>query len=263
MCAEHLDELAPAPSLAMSAGVLTRALVVVGCGAMTLTFAACESTESESAKIEREAAKARESEPGALKLGAPNQSVHVSDQTLLSASGRKAVAIRLTSSSARAQRDVPLLVEVIAPSGKIAYTNQSGVEPALQRISLLRAHESAWWVDDQVLANQATRKLRVRVGTGKLPSSRVQPLLSASVTHVGGRSAPDELSGVLVNHSHSAQRNVPVFIVALRAGNVVAAARARVKTLAGRPGASAAFHVTLVGNPAGAKIELSAVPTAA
>jgi hypothetical protein len=242
----------------MRPGVLKRGLVVVACGALTVTLGACESTESESAKIEREAVKARESEPGALKLGVANKSVRVSNATLLSSGGRKAIAVELTSSSSRDQRELPVLVEVTAPGGKIAYTNEAGVEPALQHISLLRSHESAWWVDDQVLANQTTRSLRVRVGSGAQPSHKAQPRLSATVTHAGSSS----LSGVLVNHSRVAQKKVPVFVVALRAGKVVAAGRAIVATLAGHPGASAPFQATLVGSATGAKIELTAVPTA-
>lgn len=246
----------------MRPGVLKRALVVVACGALTVTLAACESTESESAKIEREAAKSRESEPGALKLGAANKSVRVSDATLLSSGSRKAIAVKLTSSSARDQRELPVLVELKAAGGKIAYTNEIGVESALQHISLLRSHESAWWVDDQVLANQTTRGVSVRVGTGKPPSRKAQPLLAAKVTHVGGASGSSSLSGVLVNHSRVAQKKVPVFVVALRGGKLVAAGRALVASLAGRPGASAPFQVTLVGGSlAGAKVELTAVPT--
>jgi hypothetical protein len=241
-------------------GVLKRALVVVAFGALTVTLAACESTESESAKIEREASKSREAEPGALKLGKVNASVRVSDAALVSEGARKAVAVRLTSTSARDQRDLPVLVEVTAAGGKLAYTNQIGVEPALQHISQLRSHASAWWVDDQVLANQTTRAVRVRVGDGK--SSHGLPLLSATLANAAGGSKSSSLSGVLVNHSRVAQKKVPVYVVALRGGKVVAAGRVLVASLAGRPGASAPFHVTLIGSPAGAKIELTAVATA-
>ena len=241
-------------------GVLKPALVVVACGALTVTLAACESTENESAKIEREAAKSRETEPGALKLGAVNKSVRVSDATLVSSGGRKAVAVKLTSTAARDQRELPVLVEVTAAGGKIAYTNQIGVEPALQHISQVPAHASAWWVDDQVLANQTTRAVRVRVGTGKPQSHQTLPLLTAELAH--GGSSNGSISGVLVNHSRVAQKKVPVYVVALRGGKVVGAGRALVASLAGRPGASAPFQATLVGSQAGAKIELTAVATA-
>jgi hypothetical protein len=249
------------PGLVMWPGVLKRALVVVVCGALTVALAACESTENESATIEREASKSREAEPGALKLGAANKTVRVSDATLISSGGQKAVAVKLTSTAAHDQRQLPVLVEVTAAAGKIAYTNQIGVEPALQHISQLRAHSSAWWVDDQVLANQTTRAVRVRVGSGKTQSHDSLPLLTAKLANAApGQSG--SVSGVLVNHSRVAQKKVPVYVVALRGGKVVAAGRALVASLAGRPGASAPFKVTLVGSPAGAKIELTAVATA-
>src|SRR5262245_21395206 len=107
-------------------GVLKRALLAFVSGALTVTFAACESTESESAKIEREAALAREHEPGALKLGARNPTVRASEVTLLRGAGRGAVVVRLTSSSAHSQTNVPVLVEVRGKGGSLLYSNQPG-----------------------------------------------------------------------------------------------------------------------------------------
>jgi hypothetical protein len=248
----------------MRPGILRRALVVVGCGALAVTVSACESTEQESAKIGREGGAAAAG-PGALKLGAANAGVRVSDVTLLSSEGRKAVAVRLTTSSPSPQLNVPLLVNVTGAGGKVIYTNGTGgVEVALQRIALLRPHASVWWVDDQVLGSQPSTGVTVRVGTGTSPhANATTPLLAAKTTNVGEQSGLSTLSGVLVNRSRKVQSKVPVFAVALRGGKVVAAGRAVVGELPGRPGASATFQIFLVGNPAGAKIELSAVPPAA
>ena len=248
----------------MRPGVLKRALVVVGCGALTVTLAACESTESESAKIDREAAAARESEPGALKLGAPNRAVRASQVTLLDTSGRKAVAVRLTSTAAREQIDVPVLVEVTGEGGKLVYSNQfGGSEAALQHIARLPSHGSAWWVNDAVLANQAVSKVRVRVGTGAAPprSRRPAPLIGVRATRVVRKPGASSVGGVLVNRSTRRQRKVPVFAVALRGGKVVAAGRAIVAVLRRGPGASAPFQIALVGDATGAKVELTAVAT--
>ena len=85
----------------MRPGVVRRALVVAACGALTMTLSACQSTEQESAKIGREGQQ-QAAAPAALKLGAANRSVHVSDVTLLSSGGRTAVAARLTSTAAGA-----------------------------------------------------------------------------------------------------------------------------------------------------------------
>jgi hypothetical protein len=246
----------------MRPGVLKRALVVVGCGALAVTTSACESTESESAKIAREGGPAAAG-PSALKLGAANRGVHASDVTLLSSSGRTAVAVKLTATSRRAQANVPLLVKVTGANGKQLYTNGTGgVEAALQRIALLRPHESAWWVDDQVLVSQKASAVKVRVGTGTSPRSTTPPVLTTKRPRVGVQSGLSTLSGELVNGSGKAQAKATVFAVALRGGKVVAAGRAVVESLPGHRGASAPFQIFLVGNPAGAKFELTAEPAA-
>jgi hypothetical protein len=247
----------------MRPGVLKRALVVVGCGALAVTASACESTESESAKIAREGGPAAAG-PSALKLGAANRGVRASDVTLLSGSGRTAVAVKLTTSSHRAQLNVPLLVNVTGAGGKVLYTNGTGgVEAALQRIALLRPHESTWWVDDQVLVAQKASAVKVRVGTGTSPRSTTTPVLTARTKQVGEQLGLSTLSGELVNGSSKAQAKATVFAVALRGGKVVAAGRAVVESLPGHRGASAPFQIFLVGNPAGAKFELTAEPAAA
>lgn len=263
-CAELSDELVQPSGAVMRPGILKRALVVLGCGAIAVTASACESTEQESAKIGREAGPAAAG-PSALKLGAANRGVHVSNVSLLSSDGRTAVAAKLTTTSTRAQLNVPLLVNVTGDDGKVLYTNGTGgVEAGLQRIALLGPHASAWWVDDQVLTSQPGKHVSVRVGTGTSLRSRAKaPVLSARTTHVGEQSGLSTLDGVLVNHSREAQSKVPVFAVAVRGGKVVAAGRAVVGELSGRSGASAPFQIFLVGNPSGAKIELTAVATAA
>jgi hypothetical protein len=240
-------------------GVLKRALLVVACGVVAATLAACESTESESAKIDREAAVAREHEPGALKLGATNREVRASRVTLLSAAGRGAIAVQLRSGSARAQAEVPVLVEVKGRSGRLLYSNQpGGTDPKLQRAPLLQARSSTWWVNDQVLLNQPSTGVKVRVGTGKALARAPQRLV-ASMSRVERQGAASAVLGRVTNQTSRPQRDVALYAVALRGEKVVAAGRAQVAELPGRRGASAAFRVPLVGNPAEAKIELTAV----
>jgi hypothetical protein len=262
MCEEPSDELERPPLLAVWPGILRRALVVVGCGVLTVTFAACESTESESLNIEREAAIAREHEPGALKIGAANPSVRVSGVTLLSGGGRNAVALRLSSSSARAQANLPVLVEVKGRQGKLLYTNQpGGTDPQLQHMGLLPAHASRWWVDDQILIVQPSTGVHVRVGTAAKAASRhAGASLQAKTMRVAERAGVSTLTGELVNRGGGPQRDVPVFAVALRGRRVVAAGRALVSRLAGRAGASARFQIPLIGDAANARIELTASP---
>lgn len=247
----------------MRPGALKRALFVAGCGVLTVTVSACESTEDESARIGREAGPLAAG-PAALKLGAVNHGVRVSDVTLVKGSGRTAVAARFTASSSRPQLNVPVLVNVTGAAGKVLYTNETGgIEASLQRVSLLRPHQSAWWVDDQVLVSQSTTGVKVRVGTGKSPRPGAKlPQLSTRGARLGDQGGLSVLSGKLINGSSKAESKVPVFAVGLRGGKVVAAGRAIVTELPGHAGASVPFQIFLVGNPAGAKFELTAVPAA-
>jgi hypothetical protein len=263
-CAGTSDELAQVPGAVMRPGALKRALVVVGCGVLTVTLSACQSTEDESAKIGRQAG-ALAAGPAALKLGAVNHSVRVSDVTLLKSSGRTAVAARLTASTSRTQLNVPVLVKVTGAGGKLLYTNETGgVEESLQRMALLRPHQGAWWVDDQVLVSQSSTGVKVAVGTGSSPRPGDRaPALATKRVRLEAQSGLSVLSGKLVNESGRALSKVPVFAVGLRAGKVVAAGRAIVSELPGRVSASVPFQIFLVGNPAGAMFELSAVPAAA
>jgi hypothetical protein len=245
-------------------GVLRRALLVAGCGALTVMFAACESTQSESAKIEREAAAAREHEPGALKLGSPNRDVHTSKVTLLRAPGRGAVAVKLRSTSARAQARVPVLITVKGKGGRLLYSNQpGGTDPRLQYLPLLAGRASAWWVDDQVLLNQPSSGAAVRVGTGSTAPRDDPAVLTMRSSHLRVSAGGSTLSGELVNEGSRRRRNVTVLAVALRGGKVVAAGRTLVKGLAGGRDASARFQISLVGDASNAKLELTAVPTPA
>lgn len=235
--------------------------MVAGCGLLSMTSSACQSTEQESAKIGRES-QHQAAGPGALKLGAASHSVRVSDVTLLNSGGRLAVAARLTNTSARPQTDVPLLVNVTGKDGKILYSNETGgVEASLQRIALLRPHQSAWWVDDQVLTSGRASAVELRVGTGSKPRSSAFPAIGTTAMRTAQQSGVSTLSASLVNHSSRGDSKVPVFGVAVRAGRVVAAGRAVIGALPAHQGASIPFQMVLVGNPAGATLELTAVPS--
>jgi hypothetical protein len=237
-------------------GVLKQALVVVGCGALAVTASACESTEDESAKIGRQAGAAEVA--SSLKLGAINRGVRVSDVTTLSGGGRKAVAMKLTVTSSRAQSEVPLLVQAKAKDGKVVYSNATGAEPLLQRVTLLAGRKSIWWVDDEVLTSQTPASAKVTVGTGKRATGGARAAaLSAKATATQTQSG--SLSGELTNRTGKAQSTVPVFAVALRGGKVVAAGRSVVASLPAH-GAPATFDIPLVGDASGAKIELTALP---
>jgi hypothetical protein len=245
----------------MRPGLLRRALVVVGCGALAVTASACRSTESESAKIAREGSTTAAA--STLKLGAANREVRASNVTLMSGGGRKAVAVELTSTSSSPQREVPLRVNVTGSAGKLVYSNATGAEVLLSHVTLLRPHASVWWVDDEVLATAKVAAANVSVGTGQRsrPDARAAAL-SAKATHVATQAGMTTVTGVVANHTGKAQSSVPVFAVAVRGGKVVAAGRAVVASVPAGAALATPFDVPLVGDASGAKIELTALPGA-
>jgi hypothetical protein len=229
-----------------------------------VTVSACESSEQESARIGREGKQLAASAPGALKLGAVNHGVRVSDVTLLSGSGRAAVAVRLTGTAPRPQANVPVLVNVTGTGGKSLYSNETGgVEASLQRVSVLRPHQGEWWVDDQVLTSQSATGVKVRVGTGTELRSDSAATVQTSGARLGEQAGLSVVNGNVLDRSATIATKVLVFAVALRGGHVVAAGRAVVNTPPGRSGASAPFQIFLVGSAAGASIELTATPATA
>jgi hypothetical protein len=222
-----------------------------------VTASACESTEQESAKIARQEQAAGAS---ALKLGAVNPRVRVSEVTLVKGGGRMAVAARLTSSSTRVQTNVPVLVSVSGTAGKILYTNATpGLEASLQHVSSLRAHQAVWFVDDQVLTNQQTSKVTVQAGTGASTPSSPAMSFTSTALHTAQQAGVSVLSGKLVAHGASPRVGATLFAVALKNGRVRAAGRATVTSVS-RSRAATPFQIFLVGDAAGATVELSAVP---
>jgi hypothetical protein len=68
-----------------------------------------------------------------------------------------------------------------------------------------------------------------------------------------------EAVGLADNRSKVELRKLIVFAVARRGGRVVAAGRAQIPRL--KAGKRAKFHAYLIGNPRGARVEVSAPPT--
>jgi hypothetical protein len=257
---------------------------------LALLLSGCESTESESARLGREGAKLVAA-TGTVGLGAANQVVHVGQAALVHGEGRTAVAVQLTDTGSLPQAGVPVLIDVLSAKGASLYRNNTqGIEPSLQEMPLLRPHQSAWWVDDQVLASGTPSTVKVRVGAARAnngaartnataagygagrgtatrephpspspsPPAGVSPDVQASVTDRGSNLGGPYLDGTVLNRTGVAQRNMPVFAVALRGARVVAAGRALVPALAAAGRAS--FRIYLVGSLAGARIELTTAP---
>lgn len=236
-----------------------RAMLVLGCAVLAMSTAACESTEQESAQLAKDATK-HASTVKTLTLGASDRAVRVSGATLLQSSESAAVAVHLTSSHALA--GLPIAITVKSAKGALLYTNETaGLEASLQHMALL-PRGGGWWVDSQVLGVEGPGKVSVKVGsTGARTVAGAVPDLAASRVRVGELDGEHEISGVLANRSQIAQTKLPVYAVTLKGSTVTAAGSAIVQSLPA--GASkVAFQIFLVGNPAGAKVQITVAPTA-
>ncbi|HEY1833208.1 MAG TPA: hypothetical protein VGG08_02130 [Solirubrobacteraceae bacterium] len=236
-----------------ASGRVRRVLVVAGCGVLTVTATACESTEQESAKLGRESSAANAGKT--VKFGAVDRSVEVSDVTLLAGTGTGAVAARLRSTSSSAAVGLPLDLEITDAGGKLLYTNQTaGLEVALQQLSLLPAHGSVWWVDDQVPALPKSSHVELRVGKPKPGAKGASRALSTAGVKRAVQSGVGVVEGRVKGNSSN---GADVFVVALKAGRPIAAGRATVAKLRG----SETFEAFLAGKAGSAAIHVDALPS--
>jgi hypothetical protein len=233
-------------------------IVLIGVAA---TLSACESTMTKSARIARQG---REVFQGNRTLTVHRSAdLHV-DRTAIvrGAGGAIAAAVEIRNASARAQRDVPVVVDVRSAGGTSLYKNDTvGLQPALQRLASVRAHGTAWWVNDQVTAAGAPRRVVAELGTA--PAATAVPALTINDPHFDDDATGRYLTATVSNPTNTLFTQVPVFAVALKGTRVVAAGRAFVSKLlpkkANRPGS---FRIYFVGDARGARVALTIAPPA-
>jgi len=224
-------------------------------------LSACESTADKSARIAAEGKQAVQA-TGTLKI-TRNASVHVSRAVVVRGTGGAvAAAVEVRNAGARAQRDVPVLIDVRGAGGASLYKNDTvGLQPALQRLASVGARKNAWWVNDQVTTASAPRSVAARVGAAA-PAAKI-PAVRVRDPHFDGDDTGRYLTGTVVNPSRSVLHDIPIFAVALKGKRVVAAGRALVPKL---PAAGAAkkvvFRLFFVGDPRGARVVLTVAPNA-
>jgi hypothetical protein len=230
-------------------------------GLIVLGASGCETTQEQSAKIARTLGH-QSAIAGTTRLGAANRDVRIEREVVLTAAGQSAVALKLTNTSPRAQTDFPVLIEVLDAKGSAVYRNNtSGIEPSIQQFALLAPHATAWWVDNEVLANGGVPK----TATGQLGAATAQapsalPSITTAAVSASNSFPGPHVSATVRNGSTIAQRQLPVYAVALRGGRVVGAGRAIIPSLA--PGAAAQVQVPMVGSVSESTISLTVAPTA-
>jgi hypothetical protein len=235
---------------ACASGVVLAAAGLAGCG---------ESNQDRSARIAAQGKHAME-DAGLLKVTRRNPDVKVARTALVRADGAVAAAVELDNRGAKAQVDVPVLIDVTDAKGTSLYRNDAnGLQPSLQRIAVVPRGGRAWWVNDQLLGADSGRRLQVRVGAAGTATS--VPDVTVHDVHFEDNATGRYLTGTVVNHTGRLQTNLPVFAVAVRAGRVVAAGRSLVPKVApGDPAKKPRFQVFFIGDPQGAKVHVTVAP---
>jgi hypothetical protein len=227
-----------------------------------LALTACESNQERSAKLEkadkhreREAVARRELAQRALTITRQSTRVKVVSTAVVRGSEGAAAIVSLRNDSSTSLRDVPIRITVKNARGASIYTNATpGLSPTLLSVALLPAHDVVTWIDDQVQGTGTPAGVSAQVGEGT-PASGAIPRLSVEGAHLSEAQA----EGNLVNHSAVAQQELVVDAIARRAGKIVAAGRAVLAQATA--GSSTPFQIFFVGDPSGARLEVSAPAT--
>lgn len=233
-----------------------RAAGAVAVLAAAAGLSACESTADKSARIARQGRSAF-TDQGTLKVKRSADLRVARTAVVRGAGGSVAAAVEIRNDGSRAQRDVPVLIDVRDGRGASLYKNDAlGLQPALQRLASVRPHRASWWVNDQVTAAGTPRSVAARVGAA--PAAASIPALGLRDVHLDADATGRFLTGAVTNPTKKVLRRVPVFAVALKGRRVTAAGRAFVAKLPAKgTRKTVRFRVYFVGDPRGARIAVT------
>jgi hypothetical protein len=243
--------------------ILSIALTCSVAGAALLALTGCESSQEESARLERAAKRQTRNAPKGLSIAHPSTKVHAVATSVVTTPEGSAAVVTLRNDSPAAVREIPLEIVVKDAAGASVYTNTApGLSHQLTTAPLVPAHGTLVWVDDQVQSTGAAPKtVTATVGEGT-PVHGATP----QITVTGAKLVNDPSNGLggeatVTNHSQTEQGELVVFATAVRQGRIVAAGRAIIPQLAA--GASANVQIFFVGNPSGAQLHMNAPATTA
>jgi len=228
-----------------------------------LALSGCETTAEKSAKLEARAKREQALRPTTtqrgLSIAHAGTKVKVVGAAVVHSSEGAAAVVTVRNVSAHALRSLPIAIAVKDAGGRTIFQNSSpGLEAALTHVSSLPAHGSLTWVDDQIPSSSGA-PASVSATVGEAATANGSPPRIEVDGARPGEEASDETAGTVRNRSSVTQQKLVVYVIARRAGKIVAAGRAVLPEAAA--GTSAPFHAFLVGNPAGARLEASAPAT--
>jgi hypothetical protein len=222
-----------------------------------LALSGCESTQEESAKLEKTAKHFALARTGLSIAHASTQAQVLSAIVVRGKEGAAAV-VTVRNSSSHTLSSVPIAITVENAHGQTLYQNNAaGLEAGLTQISSLPAHGSVTWVDDQVPSTGAPASVSAVIGEAHVADGP-QPQIEVTGSRLTEAST-GETSGTVRNRSNMTQQHLVVYVIARRAGAIVAAGRAILAEVA--PGASVPFQAFLVGATARAQLQASAPAT--
>jgi hypothetical protein len=226
---------------------------------VALVVSGCESTQSESAKLERVAQKSKH-EKG-LVVGEQSKAIKVLGTTLLQDANGAATVVELRNASSGPLVGLPIAVQVLDKAAKPLYANDApGLDSSLVSVASLAPGATLDWVNDQVTVASPGDSVVARIGAGAKPGPAELPHLEVTGLKAEGDASGDQaITGDVANRSPVEQRRLVVYVTARKGESVVAAGRAIVERLA--PGKRAHFSVFPIGDPNGAVLSAAAPPT--
>jgi hypothetical protein len=225
--------------------------------ALALVLAGCQTTAEKSASLEREARLHPLAVAQGLSIARTSSRVKVLGTSLLRGSEGAVAVVELRNVSDRPLRAVPLAITVTDARGAKIYQNSAaGLEAALVSVPSLASHATFTWVDDQLPASTSASAVSARAGEAPPLTGALPPIAVAGVHLIEDPTNGVGAAGTVSNRSRVAQSKLAIFGVARRAGRIVAAGRAVLPELAA--GAQLPFQIFFVGDPHGARLQVSA-----
>jgi hypothetical protein len=224
-----------------------------------LVVAGCQSTQSKSAELKAHSKGALAAGKGVV-VKKENPHVKVIATSTLKDKNGEAVVVHMRNTGKKPLANLPISVRLADRSGKSVYTNTTpGLEAALAHIALLGPGQELYWVNDQVVSSGRPAQAKTLVGASA-PVDGAVPKVAVKKVHL----LDDPVSGIsalghVVNHSKILQRRLPVFCVARHGDAIVAAGRAILEKV--KPDKSASFQTFFIGNPRGARITCTPLPS--
>ncbi len=226
---------------------------------LSLMASGCQSTQDKAKRLAGQGKHAFSAKGVAVTRENPSVKV-LSTATLKDANGAAAI-VQLRNISKTPLINVPLAIDVRSSSGRSLFRNDAaGLAPSLTQAAVIPAGGELTWVNDQIVAADAPASVTARAGRTAAPAPHALPKLKVDPPKL----VADPVSGLAAEgfvHNRSAilQRRLVLFAVARRGGKVVAAGRGGIEKL--KAGKKAAYQIFFIGNPKGAKVEVTAPPT--